>query len=473
MIKFQPHRIEIFFGFLATLFIAAGLLFYAFQEPVRIEAAKAHQVTLDLDDAMSLYAENCAVCHGLAGAGIGSIPALDSAALRESDPGSLAKIISRGLYQTAMPAWSLEDGGPLSEYQIEQLVTLIQAGDWAAVQDRVVNLGLAPLVPFAVEADPELLNQVAALPDGEPLAQGITLYAEQCVACHGSDGAGTALAPALNDPGVRAKSLEELDRIIRLGVPGTLMAGWESVLPDEQIAAALALLIRWEEVPQGAIPAPEINLPVTEESLALGANLYSSTCARCHGPDGQGTPRAPSLNVKSFLKDTPDLAIQQIVTLGVPGTAMPAWGDRLTDAEIQAIVGFIRSWEPAAPEVAQIARGGGGPWWRTQGSMTNPAAPAGQNLAVPSSTPLPAEDGATLGLPTDSAPSSALPTATPLPAAQAQQHQGGPPWQQQPTTASSSWWSQVEPQAWILLGSFAAAALLLVGGGLAGLRRLL
>ena len=62
MMKFQPHRIEIFFGFLATLFIAAGLLLYAFQEPVRIESAQAHQVTLDLEDAMTLYAENCAVC---------------------------------------------------------------------------------------------------------------------------------------------------------------------------------------------------------------------------------------------------------------------------------------------------------------------------------------------------------------------------------------------------------------------------
>ena len=72
------------------------------------------------------------------------------------------------------------------------------------------------------------------------------------------------------------------------------------------------------------------------------------------------------MNVKGFLDDTNDLAIQQIITLGVPGTHMPAWGDRLDGAEIQAIVGFLRAWEPEAPEVAEPARGGGGPWWQSQ-----------------------------------------------------------------------------------------------------------
>jgi hypothetical protein len=44
---------------------------------------------------------------------------------------------------------------------------------------------------------------------------------------------------------------------------------------------------------------------------------------------------------------------------------MPAWGDRMTEADIQSLVGFIRSWESTAPEVAEPARGGGGPWWQS------------------------------------------------------------------------------------------------------------
>lgn len=373
----SPRMIEYLVGILATLMIAAGVLLYALGEPDRITSAQELQLTSDLDGAMTLYAENCSVCHGLAGEGIGATPPLANAALAATDSQALAKIIARGLYGTAMPAWSLEDGGPLSDYQIGQMVSLIQSGDWQATQDRVVNLGLAPLVPFTTQPDPAILASLASLPDGDLLAQGVQLYAEQCVACHGADGLGTSLAPALNDAVVRARTTEELERIIRLGVTGTLMAGWEKSLDDTRIAAALELITRWEEVPPGAIPAPDRPVPTTAESLALGSQLFASSCARCHGPEGQGSQRAPSLNVSGFLSSTTDLAIQQIISLGVPGTSMPAWGDRLTDAEILAIVGFIRSWEPTAPEVAEPARVQGGPWWQTANTAAGTTGNAG------------------------------------------------------------------------------------------------
>jgi hypothetical protein len=59
----------------------------------------------------------------------------------------------------------------------------------------------------------------------------------------------------------------------------------------------------------------------------------------------------------------------------------------MTEAEIQAIVGFIRQWESTAPEVAVPAKGGGGgpPWMRstttTSGNTTgsnSTSAAAGQ-----------------------------------------------------------------------------------------------
>lgn len=366
---FTARKIEILVGLLATIMIAVGMLLYAFDEPERIVLAQQAQLEIDLDEAMTQYAQNCAVCHGLAGDGIGSIPALDSPILQTADNQALAKIIARGLYGTAMPAWSIEDGGPLSEYQIDQLVLLVQEGNWQATQDRVVNLGLAPQVPFTTEADPLILETVSGLPGGEKLAQGVTLYAQECVACHGADGLGSKLAPALNGPEVRTKPEDELLRIIQNGVAGTLMASWENSLGDDQLAALLELITRWDEIPVGAIPAPNRPIAVTAESLAMGADLYTQSCSRCHGAEGQGTQRAPSLNVKGFLADTNDAALQQIITFGVPETAMPAWGDRLGEVEIQAIVGFIRSWEPTAPEVAIPARTGGGPWWSTSSSQ--------------------------------------------------------------------------------------------------------
>jgi mono/diheme cytochrome c family protein len=258
---------------------------------------------------------------------------------------------------------------------------LIQSGDWNETRDRVVNLGLAPLVPFTTEADPALLAEVANLPDGATLQTAVTLFAANCVACHGADGLGTGIAPALNDPAVREKTADELTRTVTFGNAGTLMAGWSNVLTAEEINALVTLVQRWDEVPAGILPAPNVPIATTEESIALGGQLFSQNCSRCHGPEGQGTQRAPALNVKAFLTDTSDIAIQQIVTNGVPGTAMPAWGDRMTESDIQTIVGFIRQWEATAPEVAIPAKGGRGgpPWLRNNTTTTTTTAGQGQS----------------------------------------------------------------------------------------------
>lgn len=451
-IRMSTRTVEVLIGLLATSLIVTGIFLYALREPQRVTAAQNTQLRTDLDEAMSLYAENCSVCHGIQGEGIGVTPPLDHAGLRASDYDTLYKIISRGLYGTAMPAWSQEDGGPLSNYQIGEMVTLIQFGNWESVRDHVVNLGMAPLIPFNSEPDAAILEQIAKLPDGDVLSSGIQIFAQQCVACHGADGLGTQLAPALNDPSVRAMELSELERIVTNGVAGTLMAPWGVTLGVDGVDAVVRLIKSWGNVPAGAIPAPDRPVAVTEESLAWGSDSYQSNCSRCHGPDGQGTPRAPALNVKGFLEETSDAAIQQIVTFGVPGTAMPAWGDRMNAAEIQAIVGFLRSWEPTAPEVAEPARGGG-PWWRSESSggetqgppwmrQTSASPPGGQNL-----------------------PSGGL---SPGGQPDMEQHQdgapahdgGGPPWASQPEAVP--WWMQLDWRALLLVVGPALSGSLLI-----------
>lgn len=371
----RTRLIEILVGLLATQLIVFGLALYIFNEPQRIASAQTKILNNQLDSGMTLYAENCAVCHGLNGEGIGTTPSLNNTGLAAMPYDEIFKIIERGRFATAMPAWSKDEGGPLSDYQISELVALIQSGDWNATGDRVVNLGLAPLIPFTAEPDAALLEAVGLLPDGATLQAAITIYASSCVACHGADGLGTNIAPALNDPLVRAKSVDELTRTVTFGSAGTLMAGWSNQLSPEQVSAMVTLVQRWDEVPTGTIPAPDVPIATTAASIALGGDLFAANCARCHGPEGQGMPRAPALNMQSFLTQTNDQAIELIVTGGVPGTAMPAWGDRMTAADIQAIVGFIRQWEPTAPEVAIPTRpGGGGPPWMRNNSTT-PAQP--------------------------------------------------------------------------------------------------
>ncbi len=470
MNRTRSHRIEILLGLLGTAIIAFALAFYIASEPARITSAQGKILSVQLDDAMTLYAENCAVCHGLNGEGIGATPPLNNPALQSMPYDEIFKTIARGRFETSMPAWSKDDGGPLSDYQIGELVALIESGDWQETGDRVVNLGLAPLIPFTTDPDPALLEAVGALPDGETLQAAIKVYASQCVACHGADGLGTGIAPALNDPAVREKPVEELERTITYGNAGTLMAGWGNVLAPEEISAMLSLIQRWDEMPTGVIPAPDIPIPTTEESIALGGELYSANCSRCHGPDGQGTPRAPSLNVKSFLVDTTDQAIQQIVTLGVPGTAMPAWGDRMTDAEIQAIVGFLRQWEATAPEVAQPlgppSGVGGPPWLRNKAQPT--VTPSVQSV-VPTQTPLP-----------DQQPSKQE-AVQPTPTAAIAAHQpgadagqtgqgGGPPWARE--QAQTSTVEALDGRALVLIAAGLSVAFTLIATGFASLKRL-
>ena len=360
----RSSRIEILIGTIATGLIVLVLGLYILLEPGRIQTAQAGTLAVQLDDSMNLYAENCAVCHGLRGEGIGSTPPLNNPALRSMSSIDLAKTISRGRLNTAMPAWGQGDGGPLSDYQVTELVALIQSGNWITTKDRVVNLGLSPLVPFTTEPDPALLDKVGALPDGAALQTAIKVFSAQCVSCHGADGLGTKIAPAVNAVLVREKTADDLTLTIKLGRAGTLMAAWSNVLKPEEISALVTLIRRWDEIPVGTIPAPNVPLPTTPESIAQGSSLFSANCSRCHGPEGQGSQRAPAINVKSVLTTTSDQALQQIITNGVPGTAMPVWGTRMSDADIQAIVGFIRQWETTAPEVATPVRGGGGPAWK-------------------------------------------------------------------------------------------------------------
>lgn len=96
------------------------------------------------------------------------------------------------------------------------------------------------------------------------------------------------------------------------------------------------------------------------KSLASeGKSIWEANCASCHGADGEGTS-APALNSEQFLTAATDDQIMHLVSVGVPGTAMGAFGQDfagpLTSEQVEAVTTFIRSWEKKAPDV---------PNWRT------------------------------------------------------------------------------------------------------------
>jgi cbb3-type cytochrome c oxidase subunit III len=82
-----------------------------------------------------------------------------------------------------------------------------------------------------------------------------------------------------------------------------------------------------------------------------GEMLYGRMCALCHGEDGSGyaAPASPALANSNFLASADDAYLFENIARGRPGTRMSAWaqsyGGPLSDAQVRAIVGFIRRWQ--------------------------------------------------------------------------------------------------------------------------------
>jgi len=97
----------------------------------------------------------------------------------------------------------------------------------------------------------------------------------------------------------------------------------------------------------------------SEENLLAGARLYHDKCSDCHGsPVNPNSdygrsfyPRAPQ-----FMKQAPDMPDHEnfyIIKHGVRWTAMPAWGNIMTDSEIWQVVLVLNQFEKLPPEVSK------------------------------------------------------------------------------------------------------------------------
>lgn len=341
-------------GILATLVIMVVLPVYTIIEPTHQTNLLEEYYTDAVLASTDLYAENCAVCHGASGEGIGNNPPLNGESVQMMSETDLSRVISRGRDNTLMAGWAIEEGGVFSNPQISDFVVFVQQVNWDFVEMRVAELGLTPPEIIEMEISQEAMTYLENLPDGEKLGDGFVVYAENCAACHGANGAGTMIAPAVNSTDLRKTPEQELIEVVNKGVPGTIMAGWEDVLSPTEIQAVTEVIFRWEEIIQAGVDFPEADvhsIPSSPELITTGSKLYNIACKSCHGVDAYGTPMAPALNNQIFLGGTPDAAIYQIIAGGIPETLMPAWGSRLTNMDIQSLVAFLRSLEPTAPAI--------------------------------------------------------------------------------------------------------------------------
>jgi cytochrome c oxidase cbb3-type subunit 3 len=170
--------------------------------------------------------------------------------------------------------------------------------------------------------------------------QGEAVYGESCAQCHGI-GARGGLGPALNaQQFLGAVDDRQMADLIATGIPGTLMAPYAAdfggSLTQVQIAATVAYLRAFEE------DAPDLPLwhtPLAQEDLS-GRDLYTMACAFCHGLDLGGTDIAPDLGPGSDAEEESDSRLAKRIREGKE--EMPAFGNILTDEQIQLIVDYLR-----------------------------------------------------------------------------------------------------------------------------------
>lgn len=126
---------------LLMVFAFATLLYFLWDDNRATEATD-RQIMTNAERGGALYSLNCRACHGLNGKGPLEASILPGAPLNNEDPYRLqdAGTASRqqkyrdtikcGRIGTVMPSWHTDYGGPLNDFQIEQLVTLITGVAW-------------------------------------------------------------------------------------------------------------------------------------------------------------------------------------------------------------------------------------------------------------------------------------------------------------------------------------------------------
>jgi cytochrome c oxidase subunit 2 len=99
------------------------------------------------------------------------------------------------------------------------------------------------------------------------------------------------------------------------------------------------------DVYAAAVTSPTKQTTKTQaELLSFGQTVYEQYCGACHMADGKGIPPLfPAIKNSSVAVGKPIFRHLEIILNGVPGTAMQAYKDQLSDDEIAAVTTYERN----------------------------------------------------------------------------------------------------------------------------------
>ena len=205
-----------------------------------------------------LYGQNCAVCHGANGQGrVGATLAKNWPSIRPDL--QVENIIRNGVAGSPMPAWSLDNGGPLSDAEIDALVTYILS--WQTGEIYIYTPETQPTARPAREPLPGV--------EGDPNRGGL-LYDQNCAVCHGANGQGRiGVTLAQNWPSIRPDL--KVKQAISSGVMGSPMPAWSldngGPLSESDINDITAFILSLP-VPQGEIAATATPTPAPNTGVS-------------------------------------------------------------------------------------------------------------------------------------------------------------------------------------------------------------
>ena len=167
----------------------------------------------------TLYAENCAGCHGAEGRGGAAIALADPIYLAIADDASIRKVVANGVRGTAMPAFAESAGGMLTDKQIDVITSEIRSR-WS----RPGILGAANPPSYAAKS-------AGIIPRGE------LAYKTYCESCHGPGGHGAAKGSSITDDSFLALVSDQgLRTMVITGRPELGAPDWRGDAPGKPMS---------------------------------------------------------------------------------------------------------------------------------------------------------------------------------------------------------------------------------------------
>jgi len=208
------------FGHLYLLTVASALLLtgcnLAHGKPGQDSETVAPNETTDF---ATLYAQNCAGCHGAEGRGGAARALADPVYLAIADEVAIQKATASGIRGTAMPGFAQNAGGMLTNKQIDVITNGIRS-HWSKPG---ILVGSKPPSYFAKSVG--------------NAGQGAIVFKTYCESCHGPDGRGGTKGSAVtNDVFLALVSDQSLRTVVIAGRPELGAPDWRGDVPGKSMS---------------------------------------------------------------------------------------------------------------------------------------------------------------------------------------------------------------------------------------------